>query len=143
MAAKRGGAEAVTLRVDGVENEFGERLRRHREAAGLSQNALAREVKVDPSYINRLERAEREPPKRELVARLAEVLALSEAERQRLLLAAGHVPDWLLPLGADDPTLTAVAYLLADAGVEEAAKSEFRSVVETLARRWRRPAPAK
>ncbi len=125
-----------------MDNEFGERLQQHRKAKGLSQNALAREVKVDPSYINRLERGEREPPHRELVARLAEALGLADGERQRLLLAAGHVPDWLLPLAADDATLMAVARLLADPRLSVAARADFRNVVETLVRNWGRPSAA-
>jgi transcriptional regulator with XRE-family HTH domain len=119
-----------------MEQEFGEQLRQYRERAGLSQNQLARQVEVDPSYINRLERSEREPPKRPLVARLADTLALSQPERQRLLLAAGHVPDWLLPLGADDPTLMALAQRLADPNLDETAKVDLRRVVEMVVRRW-------
>jgi transcriptional regulator with XRE-family HTH domain len=120
-----------------MDNEFGQRLGQYREAAGLSQNALARLVDVDPSYINRMERGEREPPRRELVVRLAEALSLNEADRQRLLLAAGHVPDWLLALEADDPTLLAVGNLLAAPGVSASSKQDFRQVIELLVARWR------
>jgi transcriptional regulator with XRE-family HTH domain len=121
----------------GVESQFGELVRRHREVAGLSQNALARLVEVDQSYINRLERGEREPPKRALVARLAEALALTGVERQRLLLAAGHVPDWLLALEPDDETLLQVATFLAAPDVSAAARQEFRQAIALILRRWR------
>jgi transcriptional regulator with XRE-family HTH domain len=118
-------------------NEFGDLLGRQRTAAGLTQGALAKLVAVDQSYINRLEHGEREPPKRELVARLATALGLDDAERQRLLLAAGHVPDWLLVLEPNDPTLLAVARFLAAPTVSPAAKADFRAVLALLLARWR------
>jgi transcriptional regulator with XRE-family HTH domain len=121
----------------GVENnEFGGQLQRLREQAGLSQNALARLVKVDPSYINRLERGDREPPKRELVSRLADELRLAEGDRQRLLRAGGHIPDWLLALEPDDPTLLAVTQFLAAPEVSAAAKRDFRQVIALLLAHW-------
>ena len=120
-----------------MENEFGVLLRRYRERAGLSQNALARQVEIDQSYVNRLERGDREPPTRPIVARLAEALGLAEADRQRFLLAAGHMPDWLLDLAPDDPTLPRVAAFLASAEVSDEAKQDFRRVVALLLERWR------
>jgi transcriptional regulator with XRE-family HTH domain len=57
-----------------------------------SCNELAREVGVDPSYISRLERGEREPPRRPIVDRLADCLGLAPAETDALLLAAGYAP---------------------------------------------------
>lgn len=40
---------------------LGEGIRRFRAAAGLSQKELAGRLDVDPSYVSRLERDEREP----------------------------------------------------------------------------------
>jgi transcriptional regulator with XRE-family HTH domain len=124
-------------RVPGDGETFGAQLRAYRQAAGLTQAALGHRVGIHQSYINRLERGEREPPGRELVARLAEALRLDEPSRQRLLRAAGHVPDWLLTLPADDPTLLAVGRFLADPAVSAAAKQEFRQLIALVLRRWR------
>jgi len=41
---------------------FGEALAATRQAAGLSQRALAQAAGVDASYVNRLERGERQAP---------------------------------------------------------------------------------
>lgn len=116
---------------------FGAQLKAYRLAAGLTQTALGHLAGVHQSYINRLERGEREPPGRELVTRLAAALRLDEASQQRLLRAAGHVPDWLLMLPADDPTLLAVGRFLADPAISAAAKQEFRQVIALILRRWR------
>lgn len=72
---------------------FATLLRRYRDRAGLSCNETGRAIGVDPSYISRLERQEREPPRRRLVERLGEALALSVAETETLLLAAGYAPE--------------------------------------------------
>jgi transcriptional regulator with XRE-family HTH domain len=117
-------------------NEFGEQLRRHRERAGLTQTALAKRAGADQSYINRLERGEREPPRRPLVVQLADQLALSQAERQHLLLLAGHLPDWLLYLPADDPTLSRLAEVLASPNLGSAAKTDLRQLIDLLLRHW-------
>jgi transcriptional regulator with XRE-family HTH domain len=116
---------------------FGALLKERRAAAGLTQAALGKLAGVHQSYINRLESGEREPPDRALVVRLADALRLDEPGRQRLLRAAGHVPDWLLTLPADDPTVLSVARFLAAEEVSEEAKAEFRLVVEVMLTRWR------
>lgn len=119
-----------------LSTDFGSLLKRHRQNAGLSQSSLAQQVQVDQSYINRLERGDREPPKRPLVAQLATAMTLSDADRQRLLLAAGHVPDWLLTLQPDDPTLLAVARFLASPGVSATAKKDLRTVINLVLAHW-------
>jgi transcriptional regulator with XRE-family HTH domain len=120
-----------------VERAFGEQLREHRQAAGISQGALGDLVGVDQSYVNRLESGKRPPPDRDLVVDLARALALDELSRQRLLRSAGHVPDWLLTLPADDPTVLAVARFLAAPDISDAAKREFRQAIALMLGRWR------
>lgn len=61
----------------------------------LSQGDLARQAGIDPAYVNRAERSGA-IPSRKVVLKLAEVLQLSDAERDRFLFVAGHAPvtDW-------------------------------------------------
>ena len=77
---------------------FGALLRQYRERARVSCNELARGIGVDPSYVSRLERGEREPPRRRVIAAFAEALALEGAERAALFSRAGYWPDDLAPL---------------------------------------------
>lgn len=70
---------------------FAALLRDHRTAAGLSQSALARMAGFDHSYVSRLEDGTR-APSRETVDVLCFALGLSRAARNRLTLAAGHLP---------------------------------------------------
>jgi transcriptional regulator with XRE-family HTH domain len=80
---------------------FAELLQRYRLAAGLTQHALARAAGIDPTYVSRLERADRAPPRREVVDGLAAALGLEPRDRERLALAAGYAPVWLAALAAD------------------------------------------
>jgi transcriptional regulator with XRE-family HTH domain len=68
---------------------FSAALRRAREAAGLSQRALARASGRTAAYISLLE-AGRRAPERPAVERLTAALRLADAERDALLLAAGY-----------------------------------------------------
>ena len=55
-------------------DEFGSRLRKIREARGLSQSELARAAGLHPSLISRMERGERSTPAHGTVVSLAKVL---------------------------------------------------------------------
>lgn len=118
-------------------NLFGESLRRHREAAGLTQHALAERADIDQSYITRLENGSRQPPDRDKVAKLADALDLDDVSRYRFFVAAGHVPDWLLALDPADPTLLAIARYLSAPTIADAAKRDLRQAVALLVARWR------
>lgn len=117
--------------------EFGARLRAAREAAGLSQNALARLTGLNPATINRLESGERAPSNRELVEKVCDALRLGPAERDEMLASAGHNPDVYERVSPSDPTLVAVARVLADPALGDGEKEEFRAVLNSIARRWR------
>lgn len=124
---------------------FDELLREARARAGISGNALARAVteaglSLDPSYLNRIERGEREPPRRELVEALAAALRLAPAERDDLLVAAGHLPAAMARVGPLDPTLRLVADILADESIPPGQRALFREAIALLAERWR-PGP--
>jgi transcriptional regulator with XRE-family HTH domain len=116
--------------------DFGSTLRRYRLRAGLSQNALAKVVGINASYINRLESGEREAPTREVAHALARALTLAPEEVDRLLFSAGHVPPSLQKLGPADSTVAAVTRLLTNDRLSPEARADFRAVVETIAIRW-------
>ena len=117
-------------------DDFGSTLRRFRVRAGLSQNALAKIVGINASYINRLESGEREAPTREVAQALARALSLATEEVDRLLFSAGHVPPSLQKLGPADSTVAAITRLLTNDRLTPEARADFRAVVETIAIRW-------
>jgi predicted ATPase/transcriptional regulator with XRE-family HTH domain len=69
------------------ELSFGARLRRLREAAGLTQEELAGRAELSPNAIGALERSERRRPYPHTVRALASALGLSEDERADLVAA--------------------------------------------------------
>jgi non-specific serine/threonine protein kinase len=79
-----------------VESEtFGALLRRLRVGAGLTQAALAERAGLSLRGVSDLERGARRAPYPETVRRLAEAIALSEAERGALLAAGRRTPPGL------------------------------------------------
>ena len=119
-----------------MSEDFASTLRRFRLRAGLSQNALAKIVGINASYINRLESGEREAPARDVAHALARALALGTEDVDRLLFAAGHVPPSLQKLGPGDSTIAAVTRLLTNDRLSPEARADFRAVIETIAMRW-------
>jgi transcriptional regulator with XRE-family HTH domain len=80
----------------GQVSPFGTLLRRHREAGGLTQEALAAQAGVSVRSISDLERGINRAPRSFTLALLLGALGLSAAERARLEAAAGRlvsVPD--------------------------------------------------
>ncbi len=67
---------------------FGDLLRRHRLAAGLTQEELAEQAGLSRRGIADLERGVRQSPRKETVALLAEALELSEDDRAAFVAAA-------------------------------------------------------
>jgi transcriptional regulator with XRE-family HTH domain len=125
-------------RENSVAGTFGVTLRRYRLRLGLSQNALAKVVGINASYINRLERGERRAPAREVAFALAEALALSADDVDRLLGSAGYLPPSMRTLDPADSTVGAVVRLLVDERLSPEVLADFRAVVETIAARWHR-----
>jgi transcriptional regulator with XRE-family HTH domain len=70
---------------------FGELLRRHRLAAGLSQAALAERARMSARGIGALERGDRRTPQRETLTLIVEALDLTASERDALETAANPV----------------------------------------------------
>lgn len=117
---------------------FGTILRELRTARRFSQPALGETAGVDPSFISRAELGRRPPPSLNVVLALIRALALSDADADRLLLAAGHPPTALQRLGTSDPTVLAVARLLADVTTPPERISTYRTLLEGMVQTWGR-----
>jgi predicted ATPase/DNA-binding XRE family transcriptional regulator len=111
----------------GTESTFGDLLRRHRDSAGLTQEALAELTGLTSQAIGLLERGERRRPHRYTVEKLAEALGLtgqdlarfetaarrSSMRRPTAELSSRHLPAPATPLVGRDHEATSVAHLLA------------------------------
>src|SRR6516165_6401989 len=93
-AARREGSRAM---ASPRTTRFGERLRRARQAAGLTQEALAERAGLSRRGINDLERGVRQTPRKDTVALLAAALGLSEADRLALEAAARRTTEPIAP----------------------------------------------
>jgi class 3 adenylate cyclase/tetratricopeptide (TPR) repeat protein len=80
---------------------FGDLLRQHRLASGLSQEELAERAGISARAISDLERGARHRPYRATVTQLAQALGLSDQERSALQLAARG--QALAPAGGAGP----------------------------------------
>jgi len=72
---------------------FGALLKRHRLAAGLTQEGLAERAGLSAHAVSDLERDPARLPRLESVALLADALALASGQRAALLAAARPLPD--------------------------------------------------
>jgi predicted ATPase/transcriptional regulator with XRE-family HTH domain len=84
---------------DHTDPHFGDLLRRHRLAAGLSQAELAERAGLSPDSVGALEAGRRANPRPFTVRALADALSLAENERIQLFAAAqpGSLPTELPP----------------------------------------------
>src|SRR5918994_4519104 len=96
--AIRDGYEDPAMGAREGSGDFGGRLRRHREAAGLSQEELAERAALTAKAISALERGERQHPYPQTVRALANALNLSDADRSALIAS---IPDRERPQGSD------------------------------------------
>lgn len=69
-----------------------------RIGAGLSQNKAARLAGIDPEYWRRLECGVSQMPSRAVVLAIADAVESTVADRERLLIATGHCPEFLLAM---------------------------------------------
>ena len=76
-----------------VGNTFGERLRRSRERATLTQEELAKRAGLTAMAISALERGERRRPYPKTVRALADALGLDETEREELAASVQRRSD--------------------------------------------------
>jgi dTDP-glucose pyrophosphorylase/DNA-binding XRE family transcriptional regulator len=83
--------------------QFGQLMRQSREAADISQRALARKVGLDVSYINRLESGERRP-RRQTLLKLASALGIKGRQLDAWFMASDLAPMPLLAGLSDETT---------------------------------------
>src|SRR4028119_614320 len=90
------------------EGSFGARLRRLREAAGLTQETLASRAGLSSDAVSRLERGQRKHPYPHTVRALSDALNLSEDERDALIASAPKRAgmSFTPPPGREDPAPT-------------------------------------
>jgi transcriptional regulator with XRE-family HTH domain len=117
--------------------DFSTLLERFRDRAGLSQSELARAAGISASYINRVEKEERQPPSRSVVLRIAKALGLDSATTDTLLLAAGYAPERSTLLQTEHPILGLVVDILQDDRVPEEEIELLKRQIELIERRWR------
>lgn len=79
---------------------FGKLLRHFRKRAGLTQDALAKAMVIDFSYLSKIEKGTVKPPVAEKLKLAAEELELSPEERDELFTTAANITDdfesWVL-----------------------------------------------
>ncbi len=101
----RGGAtgERVQGMATNHPSRFGDLLRHHRKAAGLTQEGLAEGARLSARAISDLERGLYQSPRRDTVALLAAALNLADADRAALEAAARR------PISAGEPASNVTA----------------------------------
>jgi transcriptional regulator with XRE-family HTH domain len=112
-------------------NTFAAALQHARQAAGLSQRALAKRCGLTPAYLSLLEGGRR-MPERQTVERLGAALELGDEERARLMIAAGYAPSGGLPAPRAGP-LSDVEALLADEDFTPEQRTQMASLVRLYA----------
>ena len=107
---------------------FGSMLAALRLARNLSQTRLGEKAQFDHSYVSRLESGTR-TPSWDAVQRLATVLGLGVDDHNRLLAAAGFLPDDLT--GLIDPQAVEIQrVLIAVKGTEK--EADIRAVLRLI-----------
>jgi transcriptional regulator with XRE-family HTH domain len=78
---------------------FGQRIQRLRLESGITQRDLAGRLKIDYTYLSKLENDRGEPPGEATIRGLAKVL---DVEAEELLALAGKLPGTLRERAQDD-----------------------------------------
>jgi transcriptional regulator with XRE-family HTH domain len=112
------------------EETFGALLQRFRLRAGLAQNALSRMTGINVGTVNRLERDQRLPASRDQVLALAGALALSMAETNRMLNAAGLPAEGFGPAITGNPAIVQLVNMLQDETIPATDRDELLTMVQ-------------
>jgi transcriptional regulator with XRE-family HTH domain len=113
---------------------YGDLLKKFRSERGVAQRALAREIGLNPTLINRSEAGDRAPAGPDEIAAISRALKLAREEFDQLLGSAGYWPAAYLAIGPSDPTLYTVATTLADPSLADEVKRELRQAIEAIVR---------
>jgi transcriptional regulator with XRE-family HTH domain len=80
---------------------FGEKIKKLREEAGLSQRQFAMLLDITPTYMSKIERGEFAPPSEVVIKKMAKIL---ECDTDTLLSYADKVDQDLLAIIKSEPT---------------------------------------
>lgn len=116
--------------------DFSTLLEQYRDQAGVSQSELARSAGISASYVNRVEKGERQPPSRSIVLRIAEALDLDSEATDTLLLAGGYAPRRAALPSREHRILGLMADILQDGHVPEEEIELLERQIELIRRRW-------
>jgi DNA-binding XRE family transcriptional regulator len=103
--------------------DFGGQLRRHREAAGLSQEESAERAALTAKAMSALERGERQRPYPPTVRALADALNRSDADRSALIAS---VPNRVRPQRSDEAISAHTSCAATSVGADPTARSSRR-----------------
>lgn len=123
---------------DAGNKAFARILHQLREGRGVSQSRLAEESGFDHSYVSRLENGKRRPT-RDAVEKIADVdvLALDSEEKDRLLIAAGYIPERTENLFIEEPELCEIWRFLKSEDVPDEAKVNLRELIAVATKFFR------
>ncbi len=116
-------------------SQFGALSQQFRERVGKSRSALAKDIGVDPSYWQRFETGQREPPRCYIVDAMARSLRLDDHEWDRLRMSAGYSPRSVNGSGWS-PALHSVARVLNDYRLSPEERADFERIILAMASHW-------
>lgn len=78
--------------------EFGKYIEKRRKAANMTLRGFAAELDIAPAYMSDIEKGHRYPPDKEKLVKMAELLRLSDEEKNNMFdLAAGEKENTVSP----------------------------------------------
>ncbi len=81
-----------------MKGEFGKYIEKKRKERGMTLRGLAAELDIAPAYMSDIEKGHRYPPDKDKLGRLAEILHLSEDEKNAMFdLSAGEKENSVSP----------------------------------------------
>jgi transcriptional regulator with XRE-family HTH domain len=114
---------------------LGVSLAHARESRGVSGRALASALGLSPSMVSLFESDDRRPSRSQIRA-IGQMLELSEAEIDSLLIAGDHLPAAFDRVPPTDPDVLLVARVLADERLPESDRERFRLAIRLAAWEW-------
>lgn len=105
---------------------FGQIIKRARKNKCISQTKLADMIKVNSTYISKLENGTIKPPSQQIISELARAL---EIDVHELLIAAKIIPSDYMRIISEDKTVRLLLKKHAD--LSEGQKREIHSILES------------
>jgi transcriptional regulator with XRE-family HTH domain len=104
-------------------SRFGSLLTEIRSAKDWTQARLAREARLDQSFVSRLESGDR-APERDTLLRIIDALGVTPYDQERLFAAAGYRSPAL-----DDPLVSELVRLLIDPSLPADVDRDLRTLI--------------